>query len=71
MSSERKDALEAELALIQLEDALVAAKSSDDADGAELSQLKHDVRAARFLFRSTHRPNVPRAEGDAVAEAKL
>lgn len=71
MSSERRDALEAELALIQLEDALAAAKSDDDVDAAELFELKHAVRAARQEFRTVHRPSVPRAEGDAVAEARL
>lgn len=71
MSSERRAALEAELELLSLEDALVAAKANPDVDSADLHALKHEVRAARHAFRLVHRSNVPRGPGDAVADALM
>ncbi len=54
---------EAELRVIELEDQLAAAKTSNDGAGRD---LKHELRDARAEFRRM-RSGEPEAEGDAVA----
>lgn len=54
---------EAELRVIELEDQLAAAKTSNDGASRE---LKHELREARAAFRRL-RDGEPVADGDAVA----
>lgn len=62
-ADELRARLEAELAVVELEDELAEAKQSGGAD----NELKERVRAARQAYREAHRVSVPAGEGDAVA----
>jgi hypothetical protein len=62
----RFEALSAELAVVRLEDRLVALKAQDAADPGELMAVKLELRDARRVHREA-RSGVPPAPGDAVA----
>lgn len=63
----RADELEAELAVVRLEERLVALKADPNADDGELREAKHALREARYGHRSLREGFPPEAgEGDAT-----